>query len=257
VPLRRRLEPWLLALAVASGSDAHAIVLGGGAAEKDCRLLFVGADATAGASGVVCVDGDAACDADATADGTCRFDVALCIGTVAAGCDPVALDRIAAGGVAPPAPVLPAADGTCGEPASIEVTVGSGAAGTVRAYLGSELREVDYLHLCCVVAASPLDAASCAVAVDPLGSGCEDLPDKVERKLTRARERVAAAVADAAIAPKMLQKAARLARRVRAIGQRIARRDDCGFALGLMMSHAEAMLEAAATGSAAGSPPVP
>jgi hypothetical protein len=232
---------------LALGLPAHAFVLGGGVADKDCRLVFAGVDATAGASGVVCVDGDPACDADATADGTCRFDVALCIGVEGAGCDPVALDRIAVGGVALPAPVLPAADGTCGTSTPLLVAAGTGSATTLRGYLGSELRDVDYLGLCCVAAASALDAASCAVAVDPLASGCENLPDKVGRKMTRARERVATAVADATVAPKMLRKAAKLARRVRTIGQRIARRDDCGFALGLMMSHADAMLEAAAT----------
>jgi hypothetical protein len=140
----------------------------------------------------------------------------------------------------------------------VAVPAGSVAASTLRGHLGAELREVDYLNLCCVTTAGPFDAAACAVAVEPAAAGCASLPAAVARKLARARERIAEAVADPAAARKPLRKAVRLAGKVRRLGQRIARRDDCGFALGLMASHALETFEPPppATGSAAGSPSV-
>jgi hypothetical protein len=241
---------------VLAARSASAFVLGGGVADKDCRLAFGGVDATAGASGVVCVDG-AACDADATADGTCTFAVGLCVGVPLEGCAAVALDRVDVGGVALVPPGLPAAAGTCGSPATVPVTVGTALATTLRGHLGAELREVDYLNLCCVTTPEALDAAACAVAVDALASGCASLPARAVRKLERARLRVAEAIADPGVAAKRLRKAARLAAKLRAFGQKLARRDDCGFALGLLASHAKETLDAAraATGSAAESPP--
>jgi hypothetical protein len=232
-----------LVLALAARS-APAFVLGGGVADKDCRLAFGGVDATAGASGVVCVDG-AACDVDATADGTCTFDVSLCVGVPLEACNPVALDRIDVGGATLVPPALPATDGTCGPPAIVAVTAGTAVATTLRGRLGAELREVDYLNLCCVSVPGPLDAAACAVAVDAGASGCASVPGRAARKLERARLRVAEAVADADVARRRLKKAARLAAKLRASGQKIARHDDCGFALGLMASHAEETLDAA------------
>jgi hypothetical protein len=60
-------------LATLAAAQARSFVLGGGTADKDCRVAFGGLDATAGASGVVCADGDPVCDTDGSADGACTF----------------------------------------------------------------------------------------------------------------------------------------------------------------------------------------
>ena len=247
------MKAWVVAVVLLGAVPAGAVVLGGGDAEKDCRLAFGGVDATAGASGVVCVDGDA-CDLDGAADGTCSFDVSLCVGVPLAGCTSVALDRVLVGGVPLTVPELPAADGTCGAVTTVPVPTGAAVATTLIGRLGSDLREVDYLNLCCVGAAGPLDAAACAVAMDAAASGCESLPDGAAAKLERMRLRVDEALAEPGVAPKRLKKAAKLARKLRNLGRKIARQDDCGFALALMASHADEVLRAAAEASAS---PVP
>jgi hypothetical protein len=239
------MRAWVVAAALLGATPAAAVVLGGGVAEKDCRLGFGGVDATVGVSGVVCIDGSA-CDVDGVADGTCTFEVALCVGVPLAGCAGVALDRIDVGGVMLVPPELPAADGICGPTATVAVPAGAAAATTLRGHLGAELREVDYLNLCCVTTPGLLDAAACAVAIDAAASGCSTVPDAVAGKLERARQRVADAVVDPAVARQRLKKAVRLAGKLRAKGRRIARHDDCGFALGLMASHAKETLRAAA-----------
>lgn len=224
-----------------AAAPGHAVVLGGGAADKDCRVAFEGVDATAGASGVVCVDGDPACDGDGAADGSCLFAPSLCVGVALANCNAVALDRLEQGGAVLAAPALPAADGSCGAPGAIAVPADTAVATTVRAYLGQELREVDYLNLCCVTEAGPFDAAACAMAADLAASGCATVPARATRKLAKAGERVGQAEATPDAARKPLRKAAKLAGKVRAAGQKVARRNDCGFALGLIGNHAQAV----------------
>jgi hypothetical protein len=237
-----RIVAAALASALLASADAgRAFVLGGGVADKDCRLAVDGLDATAGASGVVCRDGDP-CDQDGIVDGVCRFDLRLCVGVDVPGCDPVTLGRVEVGGIALAPPLLPAADGTCGTPAAVSVATGGAVGSTMRGYLGGELREVDYLNVCCVSAIGPFDAAACAVGVDPAVSGCATVPERARRRLARAAEWLAQASADPSAARRPLKKAARLAGRVRGIGQKIARHDDCGFALGLLGSHAHDVL---------------
>ena len=240
--MRARARWALLALVgTAMGAiPSRAVVLGGGATDKDCRVAYEGVDATAGASGVVCVDGDA-CDGDAAVNGSCLFAPSLCVGVPLEDCNPVALDRLEQGGAGLAAPALPAADGACGEPASIAVPADTAVANTVRAYLGQEVREVDYLNLCCVSAVGPFDAAACAMAADLAASGCPSVPARAVRKLEKARERITQAEAAPDAARKPLRKAAKLAGKVRATGQKVSRRSDCGFSLGLMGNHAQAV----------------
>jgi hypothetical protein len=237
----------LLAAASVAGAapgEARAVVLGGGAVDRDCRVAWSGVDATDGASEVVCVDG-AACDTDHAADGVCSFAVGTCVGVAQDGCAGVRLDRIDTAGVVPEPPALPAADGTCGPLGEIPVPVGTVMAGTVLAWDGRELRDVDYLNLCCVAAADPLAAARCAVQVDPSASGCEEVPRRAVRAFERARDRVAAATDNPTRARRLLRKAARKAGKARKVGRRLAKRESCGNALGLMATHARDVLRAA------------
>jgi hypothetical protein len=238
--MRVVLVPFLVGAAVPAG----AIVLGGGIADKDCRVAWEGADATDGTSQVTCIDGTA-CDTDGTVDGACRFDVQLCVGVEQDGCRGVALDRLDVAGVPVPAPAVPAPDGTCAEPTQVDVPVGTVAAGTVLAWTGRELRDVDYLNLCCVAQDDPLGAARCAVLVDPAVSGCATVPRRVERVFAAARDRVDRAWAEPARARRLLRKAARKAAKARKTAQKLAKRDPCGNALGLVATHARDVLRAA------------
>ncbi|HWP67155.1 MAG TPA: hypothetical protein VNO26_14750 [Candidatus Limnocylindria bacterium] len=235
----------LLAILLAA-VPTRALVPGGGVADKDCRLAFEGVAATAGASGVVCVDGDAACDADGAVNGFCRFALQVCAGVSLEGCAPVEMDRIEVGGEPLPAPEVPAGGGACGEPATIDVPAGAPAvAVTLRGYRNGKLGEVDYLNLCCRSEAGALAAAACSVAMHPAASGCADLPRRALGLLERARTLVAKAEAQPTAARKLLRKARKKMRRLRALGRRVARRNDCGFALGLMATHAVDTLDAA------------
>jgi hypothetical protein len=79
------------------------------------------------------------------------------------------------------------------------------------------------------------------MAADLTASGCATVPARATRKLEQARERIAQAEAAPDTARKPLRKAAKLAGKVRATGQKVARRDDCGFSLGLIGNHARAV----------------
>src|ERR1043166_4764918 len=59
---RSALAVVMICLASAMATAVGAFVLGGGNADKDCRVAFGGVEATDGESGVVCTDGDS-CDA--------------------------------------------------------------------------------------------------------------------------------------------------------------------------------------------------
>jgi hypothetical protein len=236
--------PALLVLLIAL--PARAFVLGGGDADKDCRLAFDGADATAGASGVVCVDGDPTCDADGVQDGFCRFDVRVCAGVSEPGCDPVQIDRIEVGGELLAPPAVPTTVGECGGRSSLQIPAdGTATATTLRGYRNGDLAEVDYLNLCCVAEAGPLAAAACSVAFDPEASACA-LPLKALHKVERAVTLVGQANDFRAVAPKYLRKAGKQMRKLRNLGQKIASHDDCGFALALMATHAAETIAVAA-----------
>jgi hypothetical protein len=120
------------------------------------------------------------------------------------------------------------------------------------------LRDVDYLNLCCRAAAEPLAAARCALAVDLRIAGCTSarVPASAAARFARARARIeAAAVADAARADRLIRHAIRALQKVRLQGNRFARRDECGYAIGLIARHALAVLGApvgASSGHGAG-----
>jgi hypothetical protein len=229
-----------LLLAATSGR-ALAVVLGGGLANADCRVAFEDVDATAGASGVVCTDGDPTCDRDGVADGQCRFTVRLCTGVATPACDPATLTGLSIAGIGLPEPPLPSEDGACGEPDDVVVPVGEAAAGSVLARGGGELRDVDYLNLCCRSTAGLFDAAHCALAIDPAASGCTTLPGRVRRQFAGAGRLVAGGEPS----KRAVRRARKKLRAVQRQAQKIADRDACGNALGLIAAHADEALGAA------------
>jgi len=233
-----------LFLAIVQVSQAE--VLGGGLANTDCRLVFRGVTATNANSGVVCTDGDPGCDADGVADGACHFAVRLCTGTPTSGCDTATFSSISVTGLHVPPPHVPAPDGTCGPTADLEVPVGTPSGTTVLGRDGSELRDVDYLQLCCVSGeTTPLDAARCALAVDLKVGGCSRrVPAVIRLPFNRARELVKAFAA-APSRPRLLKQAlGRLAAAHRAV-QRLAKHDQCGDALGLVVTYTQGVVGAA------------
>ena len=97
----RRLVGMLAALVLlpAPGlvSDAKAVrIRGGGPAKSDCYSEFEVGGVTSTGTRIECTDGDA-CDADHTCDGTCTFDVGLCLNqTDVATCTPAPLTAVTA-----------------------------------------------------------------------------------------------------------------------------------------------------------------
>jgi len=226
-------------------ATARAVVLGGGNPDKDCRMAFGGVRATDGESGVVCTEGDPACDVDGVADGSCRFTVKLCTGVPVAGCDPVELDAIEVAGFRLPLPPLPSSPDTCGAASTVVVPVGTAGGVTAIASSGGDPRDVDYLNLCCRTAPAPLDASRCAVSVVPTIAGCRGPVAAVAaRRFARARAAVERAIEAPERADVELRHAARALERVRRIGLRLAAKDPCGDALALVASHAVAMIDA-------------
>jgi len=241
--VQRRLVVGLLMLVVAS--RAWAVVLGGGLADTDCTVGFDGVSATDGESGVVCTDGDPTCDADAVADGSCRFEIRLCTRLVAAGCAPRDITSIAVAGLPLDQPAL-SAGSACGASDAIAVPVGSTVAATLIARDGSALKDVDYLNVCCRSAAAPFDAAGCALVVEPSVAGCtRAIPPAFVTALAKAREMVAHAAADPPAAKPSAKRALRALRRMRSVARRMAKADPCGDALGLVATHAITVLRAA------------
>ena len=235
-----------VALALAP-TRARAEVAGGGLVDADCRTVFQGVSATNGSSGVVCVDGDPSCDTDGVADGTCRFAVAACIGTPTASCQTVPLSTITVGGLALVPPALPASDGACGPSLAVDVPVGGAPqAATLLAHGGGALRDVDYLNLCCIPAAAPFAAARCALGVDLAASGCttRELSRPLRTAFARARSLVAT-LAQNPSRTALRRKALNRLAHVQAIARRLAHRDQCGDALGLIASYAVDVLNAA------------
>jgi hypothetical protein len=225
-----------LMLASIQVSPAAADVLGGGIADVDCRAGFSGVDATERASGVVCVDGDLACDLDGIADGQCRFTVSACAGLVAPGCDTVELDDIAIAGLAIVPPRMPAREG-CGEPLEVRVDVGEAKGATLIARSSREVRDVDYLTLCCVSEADPLAGVRCAALLDADVSGCANVPRKATRGLAKARTILGNPGASDAAGRRAARKAKRQFKRVRNAGRAVAESSACGFSLGLVGTH--------------------
>ena len=235
----------MLCLVPALATLLDAFVLGGGNADKDCRVAFDGVDATDGESGVVCTDGDPACDMDGIADGSCRFMPSLCTGVPVEGCTPIVIESIDVAGLRLAPPALPSRAGACGPTSDVAVPVGGAVGVTAIARSGGALRDVDYLNLCCRAGAAPFDAARCALAVDPKIAGCAGpLPAAAVRKFARARAAILRAAADPSHAKREVRRANRALDRVRRIARRLADTDACGDALGLIVSHAVATIEA-------------
>ena len=226
---------FVLTVALAAPHPAGAFVLGGGFADTDCTIAFGGVDANAGTSGVVCTDGDPTCDADGTADGACRFAVGLCARVAVDGCGIRDVTAVRVAGIALDIPRLDD-DGACGPSSDVTVAVGSATGATALARGGDELRDVDYLNLCCVDTPGTLDAARCAAAVDLGAAGCSRVPPGVTRPFLKAR-RLIARLADGAGSPRLLRQARRALGRTRTAAQRFAERDACGNALGLIARH--------------------
>lgn len=234
-------------LLLATLRTGRAEVLGGGMPRTDCRTVFRGVTATDVNSGVVCSDGDPACDRDGVADGTCHFDVRLCTGDSGDGCETVPLSQAHVAGLHLPVPPLPSGDGTCGHALDVAVPTGSTQGATVIARDDSSLRDVDYLNLCCVAGVpTPLDAARCAVAVDLRASGCRSttIPRRIRLMYSRAREAVETFAAHPT-QRRALGRALRKLAVVRSTAQRLAKHDQCGDTLGLMMTYAQNVVGAA------------
>jgi hypothetical protein len=235
------------ALLLATLQVGRAEVLGGGLARSDCRMVFGGVTATNGRSGVVCTDGDPACDDDGVADGTCRFAVNVCTGRPTPACDTASFSAISVAGLRLEPPRVPAPDGTCGRKLGVEVPSGTAAGATALALDGTALRDVDYLDLCCVAGVpTPLDAARCAVETALRVSGCP--ASKIARgarlAFTRAHELVTEFGRNP-VRPQVLARALRKLVVVRRAAQRLAKHNDCGDALGLVVSYAQDVVGAA------------
>ncbi len=69
-----------LALVLAADPAAGTTVGGGGSKKTDCLGVFETSVALPeGKRRIICVDGDPACDTDATIDGKCTFDLSVCV----------------------------------------------------------------------------------------------------------------------------------------------------------------------------------
>jgi len=127
--------------------------------------------------------------------------------------------------------------------------IGSGKTTLLRALLGTlprdagEIRDVDYLNLCCVAAPGTADKAACAVDVDLAAAGCKRVPARVKQPFLKAR-RAIDRVADGAGASRLVKQARRALDHARDVAQRFAQRDPCGNALGLIARHAANVLPA-------------
>ena len=111
----------------------------------------------------------------------------------------------------------------------------------------SSLRDVDYLNLCCVSGApTALDAARCAMATDLKASGCRTaaIPRRIRKMYGQARETVGAFTAEPT-QRRALGRALRKLAVMRSTAQRLAKHDQCGDTLGLMMTYARNVVGAA------------
>ena len=232
---------FVLALWLAIGAaPAGAVVVGGGNPDTDCSVAYDGVDQTVGTSGVVCVDGDPSCDADGVANGSCDFAVRLCTHAKARGCSSVDLTAISVAGTSLPLPPLPSTDAGCGDPVDVKVEVGKNAESTLLAHDGSSLRDVDYLNLCCVATAAPYDGALCALRLALPASGCraKQIPKALRAGIARARGLAEKAARNPSKGKKPAAKAVDVLYDMTTLSRKIARKDPCGDALGLMLSHA-------------------
>ena len=80
VPLRMVFGMWVFAAIALGAVGSSATTVGGGGSKKtDCLATFETSVALGpGQRKVICTDGDPTCDTDATVDGKCTFDLAVC-----------------------------------------------------------------------------------------------------------------------------------------------------------------------------------
>lgn len=105
-----------------SANAVAAVVPGGGSSASDCYGAFDvrGADGTS--RKVACVDGDPACDGDGQCQGTCTFDVAVCLNQAGCTARPIAKPPAVRGAsLAVPSPA--GTEAICGAGAEVAVTV--------------------------------------------------------------------------------------------------------------------------------------
>ena len=98
--------------------------------------------------------------------------MSICTGVTVAGCTPESISSIVVAGLPLGLPPLPSTADTCGAPSEVVVPIGAAAGVTAVARTAGALKDVDYLNLCCRSAATPFDAARCAVGIDPGIAGC-------------------------------------------------------------------------------------
>ncbi len=112
----------LLAALLAPASATAAIVPGGGSSASDCYGAFDVRGADGASRKVACVDGDPTCDGDGQCQGTCTFDVAVCLNQ--AGCTPQPLAKPpAVRGATLVLPTPGATEPLCGAGGEVAVTV--------------------------------------------------------------------------------------------------------------------------------------
>jgi hypothetical protein len=158
---------WMLgvaaALGLAAGVPAGATVLGGGPATSDCYVTFDGITSANGRT-VECADGDAACDADGTADGRCTFAITVCVKQAAEGCTAGGnVTRIkGATRFLANRPALPASAPACGTPNTVVVSLknngtrpGKRTIRTLGLSDGNPRKDADQFTLRCVPPAAP------------------------------------------------------------------------------------------------------
>jgi hypothetical protein len=233
-------------LLLATRSPATAVVLGGGLGDTDCTIGFEGVSASDGASEVVCTDGDPACDADGAADGSCRFVVRACARLASSGCTPRDISSVSIAGLPLDPPPASGNGPGCGTPDVVTIGIGDAAGATMIARSGDELKDVDYLALCCQAASSRFGAVRCALALDPSIAGCHGpIPAHFTAALEKARALVDQAASDAAAERAATKHATRVLRRLHAIARKVAKSDVCGDALGLWIAETQSRLSAA------------
>jgi hypothetical protein len=229
------------AIVVALSARARANVLGGGLADTDCTVGFAGVTATAGDSIVACTDGDPTCDRDGTANGSCAFSVRICKRLASNDCTPRDVTSLALAGVTLDAP---RGANACGTVDTFTVPVGSAVGATMIARDGDSVVDVDYLNLCCEDASTPFGPVRCALAVDPSVAACSrPVPVGFMHALARARTLVEQASTDPAHAKAAARHAAKALRRMHAIAHHLGKTNPCGFALGLVATEAQGVLQ--------------
>jgi hypothetical protein len=159
------------------------------------------------------------------------------------GCGTRDVDSVHVSGLAFDQPRL---NGThsCGEPTGVGVATGHAAGATAIARDGGEIRDVDYLNLCCIAAPGTADKARCAVDADLAAAGCKHVPAGVKRPFLKARRAIDRLAEGAGARRHLLNQARRALDHAREVAQRFAQRDACGNALGLMARHASDVLPA-------------